>query len=94
MTFEKGQKVYFIYRVKAAHKNSHKWKVNEGIVVSDNGMNPKVKIKVVKGVLKTVKRNHIFVNLRCAESRCEYWNHWGRYHKNVPLSGGVKGTEG
>ncbi len=90
MTFEKGQKVYFIYRIKAAHKNSHKWKVNEGIVVSDNGRTPKVEIKVAKGLLKMVKRKHIFVDLRCAESRCEYWNHWGKYHKNISYRGRKK----
>lgn len=87
MTFEKGQSIYFIYKVKVKKRNSHKWKVKQGIVSQDNVMDPRVEIENEKGSAKKVKRRYIFLDRYSAESKCENWNQWGKYHKNVDYRG-------
>ena len=87
MIFEKGQTIYIIYRVKARKRNRHNWKVEQGIILNDNGTDSRVRIKVNENYQTRIKRRCVFSNLQSAESKCEYWNHWGKYHKNIDYRG-------
>lgn len=90
MVFKKGQTIYFIYRVKATNKNKHNWKVRSGIVLNDNGISSEIEIKPTRKPPHKVNRKYIFSDMKDAESKCEYYNHWGKYHKNIQYRGRKK----
>ena len=87
MVFTEGQEVYFMYKVKRKHHNSHKWTVESAIVVSDKGKNnPRVEVKTENQNIISIRRKLTFDTKEKAEKKCNYWNHWNRYHKGKQLS--------
>lgn len=83
MVFKEGQDVYFLNRIKKKHHNAHMWVVEPAIVVSDKGNNHRVEVKTSDQNIVSIRRRVIFEtkDKENAEEKCDYWNHWGRYHK-------------
>jgi hypothetical protein len=83
MVFKEGQDVYFLNRIKKKHHNTHMWVVEPAIVVSDKGNNHRVEIKISDQNIVSIRRRVIFEtkDKENAEEKCDYWNHWDRYHK-------------
>lgn len=51
------------------------------IVVSDKGNNHRVEVKTPNQNIVSIRRRVIFDIKENAEEKCDYWNHWDRYHK-------------
>lgn len=83
MVFKEGQEVYFLNRIKKKHHNAHMWAVEPAIVVSDEGNNHRVEVKTSDQNIVSIRRRVIFEtkDKENAEEKCDYWNHWDRYHK-------------
>lgn len=81
MVFKEGQEVYFLNRIKKKHHNAHMWAVEPAIVVSDKANNHRVEVKTSDQNIVSIRRRVIFETKENAEEKCDYWNHWDRYHK-------------
>ena len=66
MVFKEGQDVYFLNRIKKKHHNAHR-----------------VEVKTSDQNIVSIRRRVIFEtkDKENAEEKCDYWNHWDRYHK-------------
>lgn len=79
--FEIGQEVYVIYKIKNK-RGVHKWHVSDKVKIIDN----KNKYFFQSNPFKA-KRNQIFATYEEAKRKCEYYNHWGKYHKGNNFRG-------
>lgn len=83
MTFEKEQKVYFIWKDKdkTKKKKDIDWTVREAIVIADKFPKPNVSLRGIDNSFrKTLDRKYIFDTREAAEQKADYWNNWGKYH--------------
>ena len=61
-----------------------------GIVILGGENGSKIEIKPENKQPRKVSSRYVFKDLKDAETKCEYWNHWGKYHKNIDYRGRKK----